>query len=58
MEIILDHPYHGAMVVYSPAEAAKWGEKGWKIRAAKVAPIAAPEPEPEIVRVRKPRRVQ
>lgn len=59
MEIILDHQYNGAMVAYSAAEAAQWEKKGWKIRQPKVvAPEPVVEPEPEVVRVRRPRGVQ
>lgn len=32
MTIYLDHPLHGAFVVYSPAEAEAMGKNGWVIR--------------------------
>lgn len=60
MEIYLDHPYHGAQVVHTHAEAAEMEKRGWKRRqhpedavkakraalAAERAAEAAVEPEP------------
>lgn len=45
MEIILDHEYNGSMVVYSEAEAAEWGKKGWLKRPSKNTPAKALPPE-------------
>lgn len=52
MEIYLDHPHNGAMVVYSEAEAAPWLTKGWAKRVGEHPEIArkkallGPQPVP------------
>jgi hypothetical protein len=49
MEIYLDHPQHGAMVVYSMAEADKWAGSGWRLRNPQPGQPRVVEPKPERV---------
>jgi hypothetical protein len=49
MELYLDHPEHGARVVYSHDEASSLAAAGWKVRNPQ--PGQKPIPEPKIERV-------